>query len=400
MTSLDLAHELGYVWVIHLSDGHVGQLDPPGPDMSTLGPNSPSFQDVFGGPADGDDADPWIQPPLGEPRIEVHRGFESGDGQERLLAGIGMSPALRRVSGHRLAVSNRPLRSILLILALVTLQIREAQARRRLNLSPPDHNPADDVEPFTFFGVTQADRKRPVTGGEVEPFSGLVQPEGMPSLADKIVCNAARITSACGMMGLDEASAILQDEQVQNRLNALVRRSYQGRNYGMIEEVSSTSAEQQVRTILCNSDHLVSRTSARLGPYDEPPWKISLCLAKEAQRELVCGAMLEPRGLESGFEDPVRRYYLAWSVDIQPVLDRLDKVLVDVYGVGSSDAVVERLHREQAESLELLCRGQDRDRPRKAPLLGRLVETCRMWNDTIASYKVQKLLFAEGLERC
>lgn len=200
-------------------------------------------------------------------------------------------------------------------------------------------------------------------------------------------------------MGLGETSAILQDEQVQGHLNALVRRSYQGRTYEMIEEIPSTSAEQQVRTILCNSDHLISRTHARLVSYDEPSWKISLCLSKEAQRELVCGAMLEPRGLESGFEDPVRRYYLAWSVDIQPVLDRLDKVLVDIYGVGSSDAVVERLHLEQAESLQL-GRGEDRDRPRRAPLLGRLLDTCRMWNDTIAGYKVQKLLFAEGLERC
>jgi hypothetical protein len=279
------------------------------------------------------------------------------------------------------------------------LQIREAQAERRRNPLPSQHDPADDIEPFTFFGVTQADGKRPVTGGEVEPLSGLVQPEGMPSLATVIVRNAARITLACGMMGLDEASAILQDEQVQGRLNALVRHSYQGRTYEMIEEISPTSAEQQVRTILCNSDHLISRTLARLVSYDEPSWKVSLCLGKEAQRELVCGAMLEPRGLDSGFEDLVRRYYLAWSIDIQPVLDRLDKVLVDIYGVGSSDAVVERLHREQAESLQIR-RGQGRDRPRKAPLLGRLVDTCRMWNDTIAGYKVQKLLFAEGLERC
>lgn len=103
MTSLDLAHELGFVWVVRMSDGHVGQLDPPEPDMPTLGPNSPSFQDVFAGPADGNDVDPWIQPPLGEPIVEIRQGFEPGDGQERLLAGIGMSPALRRVSGHRLA---------------------------------------------------------------------------------------------------------------------------------------------------------------------------------------------------------------------------------------------------------------------------------------------------------
>lgn len=290
---------------------------------------------------------------------------------------------------------------------MLPLQFRATQAERRRNPLPPHHDPADHVEPFTFFGVTQADRKRPVIGGEVEPLSGLVQPEGMPSLGARIVRNAARLTSACGMVELEETSAILQDEQVRDRLNALVRcryalvrRRYPGRNDEMIHEVSLTSAEQQVRTILCNSEHLVSRTHARLVSYDEPPWKVSLCLGKEAQRELVCGAMLEPRGLESGFEDPVRRYYLAWSVDIQPVLDRLDKVLVDIYGVGSSDAVVERLHREQAEGLELLCRGQDRDRPRKAPLLGRLVETCRMWNDTIAGYKVQKLLFAEGLETC
>jgi hypothetical protein len=400
MTSLDLAHELGFVWVVRMSDGHVGQLDSPEPDMSTLGPNSPSFQDVFAGPADSNDVDPWIQPPLGEPIVEIRQGFNSGAGQERLLAGLEPSPALRRVSVHRLAISNRPLSSIVLILDFVTLQIREAQAERRRNPLPSQHDPADDVEPFTFFGVTQADRKRPVIGGEVEPLSGLVQPKSLPSLAARIVRNAARITLACGAMELDEASAILQDEQVRGRLNALVRRSYQGRNYEMIEEVSSTSAEQQVRIILCNSDHLVSRTHARLVSYDEPPWKISLCLGKEAQRELVCGAMLEPRGLESGFEDPVRRYYLAWSIDIQPVLDRLDKVLVDIYGVGSSDAVVERLHCEQAESLELLCRGQDRDRPRKAPLLGRLLDTCRMWNDTIAGYKVQKLLFAEGVETC
>jgi hypothetical protein len=399
MTSLDLAHELGYVWIVRLSDGHVGQLDPPESDMSSSGPDSPSFQDVFGGWADSSDADPWNQPPLGEPVVTVRQSLEPGAGQERLLAGLEPSPALRRVSGHRLAISNRPLRSILLILDLITLQVLEAKAERLFNPLPPHHDPADDVEPFSFFGVTQADRKRPVVGGEVEPLSGLIQPEGMPSLAAEIVCNAARITSACVMMGLDEASAILQDEQVQGRLNALVRRSYQGRNYGMIEEISCTSAEQQVRTILCNSDHLISRTHARLVSYDEPSWKISLCLCKEAQRELVCGAMLEPRGLESGFEDPVRRYYLAWSVDIQPVLDRLDKILVDIYGVGSSDAVVERLHREQAESLQL-CRGQVRDRPRKAPLLGRLVDTCRMWNDTIAGYKVQKLLFAEGVERC
>lgn len=41
-------------------------------------------------------------------------------------------------------------------------------------------------------------------------------------------------------MGLGETSAILQDEQVQGRLNALVRRSYQGRTYEMIEEIPST----------------------------------------------------------------------------------------------------------------------------------------------------------------
>lgn len=123
MTSLDLAHELGYVWVVQMSDGHVGQLDPPESDMSSPGPNSPSFQDVFGGWADSSDADPWNQPPLGEPVVTVRQSLEPGAGQERLLAGLEPSPALRRVSGHRLAISNRPLRSILLILDLVTFTV-------------------------------------------------------------------------------------------------------------------------------------------------------------------------------------------------------------------------------------------------------------------------------------
>lgn len=107
MASLDLAHELGYVWVVRMSDGHVGQLDPSESDMSLPGPNSPSFQDVFGGWADSSDADPWNQPPLGEPIVEIRQGFESGAGQERLLTGLEPSPALRRVSVHRLA--HRPL---------------------------------------------------------------------------------------------------------------------------------------------------------------------------------------------------------------------------------------------------------------------------------------------------
>jgi hypothetical protein len=103
MTSLDLAHELGYVWIVRLSDGHVGQLDPPESDMSSSGPDSPSFQDVFGGWADSSDADPWNQPPLGEPVVTVRQSLEPGAGQERLLAGLEPSPALRRVSVHRLA---------------------------------------------------------------------------------------------------------------------------------------------------------------------------------------------------------------------------------------------------------------------------------------------------------
>jgi hypothetical protein len=123
MTSLDLAHELGYIWVVQMSDGHVGQLDPPEPNVIPPRPNSPSFQDVFAGPADGNDVDPWIQPPLGEPIVEIRQGFDSGAGQERLLAGLEPSPALRRVSEHRLAKPNRPLRSVLLILDLVAFTV-------------------------------------------------------------------------------------------------------------------------------------------------------------------------------------------------------------------------------------------------------------------------------------
>jgi hypothetical protein len=98
MTSLDLAHELGYIWVVRLSDGHVGQLEPPESGTSSPRPNSPSFQDVFGGWADSSDADPWSQPPLGEPVITIRQSLDSGAGQERLLAGLEPSPALRRVS--------------------------------------------------------------------------------------------------------------------------------------------------------------------------------------------------------------------------------------------------------------------------------------------------------------
>jgi len=99
MTSLDLAHELGYVSVIRLSDGRGGQLDPPEPSMSASRPNSPSLQEVFSGWTDSADADPWSQPPLAEPIGTVHRSFEPGAGQERLLA--SMSSRLEQVSGCR-----------------------------------------------------------------------------------------------------------------------------------------------------------------------------------------------------------------------------------------------------------------------------------------------------------
>ena len=208
-----------------------------------------------------------------------------------------------------------------------------------------------------------------------------------------IVRNAARLTLACQALGLDETSPILSDEQVQRCLNDRARRPYQRRFGETILEVHPDTVDSELALILCNSDHLVRRTLARLVMWDEPAWKVSLCLEKEAQRELVCGAMLEPRGLDSAFTDPVRRYYLAWSADIQPVLDRLDGIITDIYGEASSGAVIERLYREQAEGI------RSQGRP-KTPLLGRLVDMCKMWNDTIAGYKVQKLLFADGLERC
>lgn len=273
----------------------------------------------------------------------------------------------------------------------------EAEAKKRLN---PTLNPLDIIEPFGFFGATQADRKRPMIEGDESLVLGSgiaepVQPLGYPSIATTIVYNAARLTKACRALGLDEMSPILQDEQVRTRLNALARRRYRHLrgDYDLIASLQSQTVERELRTVLCNSDHLIQRTRARLASYGESQWKISLCFEKEAQRELVCGAIFEPRGLDSAFTDPVHKYYLAWSTEIQPVLDRVNKVVAEIYGENSSGVIIERLHREQADNVFRKSR-------KTTPLLGRLVDICRMWNDTIAGYKVQKLLFADGLERC
>lgn len=51
MASLDLAHGLGFVWVLHLSDGHVGQLDPPEDDIDRITPYEDAVEET-GRPGD------------------------------------------------------------------------------------------------------------------------------------------------------------------------------------------------------------------------------------------------------------------------------------------------------------------------------------------------------------
>ena len=61
MTSLDLAHGMGYVWVVRLSDDHVGQLDPPENDTDIF-----IYQDAHDDvdAVDSADEEEWNQSPV------------------------------------------------------------------------------------------------------------------------------------------------------------------------------------------------------------------------------------------------------------------------------------------------------------------------------------------------
>jgi hypothetical protein len=221
--------------------------------------------------------------------------------------------------------------------------------------------------------------------------SGLTQ-TGPPTARD----NAAVVTKICSDMSLSETSPILQDPDVQKALTNLVYSPAAGDPTTHLSSIWYTDLFLPVRQILLDSGYLINRTFDHLRSYDEPAWKISLSFAKESQRHLLCGSTLEPRGLENAFEDPVLTSYRVWCTHIQPFLDRLDQILSEIYGPLSVRPIILQLQQEQADKVYT----PDRGGGGKNPLLVKLVDVCRMWNDTIASYKVQKMLFSEGLEKC
>jgi hypothetical protein len=211
--------------------------------------------------------------------------------------------------------------------------------------------------------------------------------------------NALLATQVCINLGLNEDSPMLQDQAVQDALFDLVQRTQPGPLGGThpIPLGHLHCASPLVLQIFLNSSYLIQRTLNHLHSLSIPRWKSSLAFSYSAERDLLCESMLRPRGLETGFTDPVLPSYQAWEIDIQPHLDRLDRILVDIYGESSVRPIIVRLREEQAARV---CDGSKGGRVGRGPLLVRLVDVCRMWNDTIAGYKVQKMLFSEGLESC
>lgn len=213
--------------------------------------------------------------------------------------------------------------------------------------------------------------------------------------------NALLVTQVCVNLGLNETSPILMDQAIQDALFDLVQRTRPGQlgtaTSHPIPLWNLDGASPYVLQILLNSSHLIRRTLDHLHTLSVPPWKTSLAFSHSAQRDFLCEAMLQPRGLETGFTDPVFKYFQAWETDTQTHLDRLDRILVDIYGESSVKPVIVRLHEEQAAKVYDGSKGGEGGR---GPLLIRLVDVCQMWNDTIASYKIQKMLFSEGLESC
>lgn len=402
MATLEVAHQLGFVWVARLYNGEITTLDPPdAPKYTKRTPRSAveqhrrsaPFQDIF--PA-------FDSPDLADHHRDqgiTNQGFVDTP-TETLVSSDTSGPFDIYVSAPT---------------SVTTHQSRTDDILIYFAHSPPNQTSGGvtpTLTPFTFFDIPQDGH---INFDDNEPedpeyhLSPLI-PSGPLNIThfnqqkrnrSVVRDNALLATQVCINLGLSESSSILLDQAVQDALFDLVQRTRPGlRGTASLTPIPLWNldvASPLVLSILLESPILIRQTLDHLHSLSVPAWKASLAISHSAQRDFLCEAMLQPRGLETGFTDPVFKYYQAWETDIQPHLDRLDRILVDIYGESSVQPIILRLREEQASKVYDGRKGSVGGR---GPLLIRLVDVCRMWNDTIASYKVQKMLFSEGLESC
>jgi hypothetical protein len=210
--------------------------------------------------------------------------------------------------------------------------------------------------------------------------------------------NARAVTRTCLELGLGEDDELLQEEVVQEKLSTMVCESSSIRGIEPHSPcvrhlpVRSEHVARNVKRILYDSHTVRARAMLHLQSKGNEPWQIALATWHEKDRDTLFDPIVASSD-ETSLNN-LEQIFNTWMEEAWPFLDRLERLLLDIYGNDrSAQTIAEKLQTDQVVYFwEPVVKSNS--------MLGQLMDVCRMWNDTIASAKVQKLLFSKGLETC
>jgi hypothetical protein len=248
------------------------------------------------------------------------------------------------------------------------------------------------VKPFVFFTTYMVLRRLEMAPPDPEAHSTYwLKPDKSQEN------NAIIVTRTCLTLGLGEDDEVLQEYVVQRALCEMAWKPLPLNPTRYPYEAAALCVHPEhivgnVKRILSDSFTVRERAMSHLAAKGNDAWQIALATWHEKDRDTLFDPIVASSD-ETSLNN-LEQIFNTWMEEAWPFLNRLEKLLLDIYGNDrSAQTIAEKLQTDQVVYFwEPVVKSNS--------MLGQLMDICRMWNDTIASAKVQKLLFSKGLETC